>query len=84
MDPSCPIPGRITSGLKRVEYDPEVAKTMLKEAGYILRRMRRDIVRKKDEVALRFEMAYPDDDHHQAIAEMIRTNWTRIGRRSFS
>jgi len=66
------------SGLKRVEYDPEAAKTMLKEAGYILPN-ETDIVRKKDEVALRFQMAYPDDDRHQAIAEMIKKNWIALG-----
>lgn len=64
--------------LKRVEYDPEAAKTKLKDAGYVLAE-EGDAVRKKDEVALRFELLYPDDAQHQAIAEVIRSNWSILG-----
>jgi peptide/nickel transport system substrate-binding protein len=66
------------TGLKRVEYDPDAARAMLKEAGYTLV-AEGDVVRKKGDVALRFELAYPDDERHQAIAESIRTGWTALG-----
>jgi peptide/nickel transport system substrate-binding protein len=66
------------TGLKRVEYDPAAAQSLLKEAGYILA-AEGDIVRKKDEAALSFSLLYPDDDEHQALAEAIRAHWTGIG-----
>lgn len=65
-------------GLKRVEYDPDAARALLKEAGYSLA-AEGDVVRKKGDAALRFELAYPDDEHHQAIADAIRANWTALG-----
>lgn len=64
--------------LKRVEFDPEAAKTQLKDAGYVLAE-EGDAVRKKDEMALWFELLYPDDEQHQAVAEMIRSNWAVLG-----
>ena len=68
-------------GLKRVEYDPDTARSLLKEAGYVLA-AEGDVVRKKGDVPLRLELAYPDNEHHQAIAESIRANWNAIGCRS--
>jgi peptide/nickel transport system substrate-binding protein len=65
-------------GLKRVEYDPEAAKALIKEAGYILA-ADGDVVRRKDEVALRFTLLYPDDDPHQALAESVRAQWFLLG-----
>jgi peptide/nickel transport system substrate-binding protein len=64
--------------LKQVNYDPETARALLKEAGYTLA-TEGDAVRKKGDVSLRFELAYPDDEHHQAIAEAIRANWAALG-----
>jgi len=64
--------------LKRVEYDPDQAKELLKEAGYILGE-EGDVVRKKDDVSLRFSLLYPDDEKHQAIAEQIQANWNALG-----
>jgi peptide/nickel transport system substrate-binding protein len=66
------------NSLKRVEYDPDAARALLKEAGFTLA-AEGDVVRKKGDVALRFELAYPDDERHQAIAEAIRANWNAIG-----
>ncbi len=66
------------TGLKRVEYDPDAARALLKEAGYILA-AEGDVVRKKDDVPLRFELAYPDDESHQAIAEAVRNDWALLG-----
>lgn len=66
------------TGLKRVEYSPEAARILLKEAGYILA-SDSEMVRKKDDVALRFSLIYPDDDHHQSLAEAIQAQWLAIG-----
>lgn len=64
--------------LKRVEYDPDAAKAALVEAGFIIAE-EGDLVRQKDGVPLRFEMLYPDDEQHQAVAEQIRQNWLALG-----
>ena len=64
--------------LKHVAFDPEAARTLLKEAGFVLA-AEGDVVRKKEEVSLRLTVLYPDDEQHQAIAELIRENWTALG-----
>lgn len=66
------------TSLQRVEYDPEAARSQLKEAGYVLA-AEGDVVRKKEEVALRLQLIYPDDEQHQAIAEQVRDNWSMLG-----
>lgn len=66
------------NNLQRVEYDPEGARALLKEAGYVLA-AEGDVVRKKEEVALRLQLVYPDDEQHQAIAEQVRDNWALLG-----
>lgn len=66
------------NNLQRVEYDPEKARTLLKEAGYVLA-AEGDVVRKKEEVALRLQLVYPDDEQHQVIAEQVRDNWALLG-----
>jgi peptide/nickel transport system substrate-binding protein len=66
------------NNLKRVEYDPQAAIGVLKDAGYILA-SDNDVVRKKGEVALRFTLVFPDDEQHQAIAAAIQSNWKDLG-----
>lgn len=61
-----------------VEYDPEAAITMLKRAGYTVPAEGGN-VRAKDGVALSFELAYPQSDIYQQIAEQISAEWARIG-----
>jgi peptide/nickel transport system substrate-binding protein len=64
--------------LKRIAFDPDAARAMLKDAGFILAN-EGDVVRKKEDAALRFELVYPDDEQHQAVAELIRSNWKDLG-----
>jgi len=66
------------TGLKRVEFAPDDARALLKEAGYIFA-SEGETVRKKEDVALRFSLVYPDDDRHQLIAEAIQSSWAAIG-----
>lgn len=65
-------------GLKHIEYDPETARAMLKEAGYVFAE-EGDTIRKKGEAELRLELIFPDDDEHQAVAETIQSNWLALG-----
>lgn len=58
-------------------YDPDQAKDLLKEAGYVVSGDT-ETVRKKDDTELKFVLSYPDDDLHKAIAEMIQSDWKAL------
>ncbi|MHB8089778.1 MAG: peptide ABC transporter substrate-binding protein, partial [Anaerolineaceae bacterium] len=60
-----------------VEYDPEQAGMLLKEAGYVITGDENP-VRMKEEIALRFVLTYPDDDLHRVIAESIQNDWKKL------
>lgn len=64
--------------LKAYEYDPDQAAQMLKDAGYVIA-TEESVVRMKEDIALSFEMIYPNDGKHQAIAEAIQRDWAAIG-----
>jgi len=58
-------------------YDPDQAKELLKEAGYVVTGDT-NAVRKKDDNEMKFVLSYPDDDLHKAIAEMIQKDWKAL------
>ena len=64
-------------GLERVEYDPDQAKISLKEAGYEVTGDT-ETVRKKGETEFSFELLYPDDSLHKALAEYIQKSWEAL------
>jgi peptide/nickel transport system substrate-binding protein len=64
-------------GLESLAYDPETARTLLKEAGYVL--SEGDTVRKKGDVALQVKLIYPDDEIHRKLAEAVQKDWNAIG-----
>lgn len=64
--------------IKAYEYDPDQAAQMLKDAGYVIA-TEESVVRMKEDIALSFEMIYPNDGKHQAIAEAIQRDWAAIG-----
>ncbi|HZD57113.1 MAG TPA: ABC transporter substrate-binding protein [Anaerolineales bacterium] len=65
-------------GIERVPYDPEAAVSALKEAGYIIPASGGS-VRAKENQSLSFDLVYPDDPEHAALAEAIQADWSRIG-----
>jgi peptide/nickel transport system substrate-binding protein len=65
-------------GLTMVEYDQQKAIQMLKEAGYVLTEEAGSI-REKNGLALTFELLYPNDPYHQAVAEFITADLAKIG-----
>lgn len=65
-------------GLERVEFDPQGALAILKQAGYTIPAAGGS-VREKDGVALRFELIYPDEGVYPQMAEIIREDWGRLG-----
>ncbi len=64
-------------GLRTQDFDPQGAKNMLIQAGYVLN-TETDTVRKKDKVALNFTLIYPDDDLHKSIALAIQKDWANV------
>ncbi len=65
-------------GLKPVEYNPDQAITILKNAGYILADTDAT-VREKDEVQFSFTLLHPDDEQHTLLAEAIQADWATLG-----
>jgi peptide/nickel transport system substrate-binding protein len=64
-------------GVEHVGFDPDAAVAKLKAAGYVL--PANGSVRAKDDVFLSFTMAYPDDDLHSQLAQVIQQDWAAIG-----
>jgi peptide/nickel transport system substrate-binding protein len=65
-------------GLKRIDYDPEAAVSLLKDEGYVIPASG-GVVRAKDNVALNFTLVHPDDAVHTQIARAIQQEWGQIG-----
>jgi len=61
-----------------VNYDPEAAINLLKEAGYTIP-AEGGSVRAKENQKLSFELLLPDDPEHQAIAQSLEQDWARQG-----
>jgi peptide/nickel transport system substrate-binding protein len=65
-------------GLIPVEYDSQKAIDQLKQNGYALAETG-GTVRTKNGTALSFELVYPEDSAHQAVAEAVQADWAKIG-----
>jgi len=61
-----------------VEYDPQAAIEMLREAGYTIP-AEGGQVRAKDGVPLAFEMVYPSMPPFDQIAQRIQNDWLKLG-----
>lgn len=64
-------------GVAQIDFDPNAAASALKSAGYVI--PANGNVRTKNNVALSFTLAYPDDDLHGQLAKAIQQNWAAIG-----
>jgi peptide/nickel transport system substrate-binding protein len=65
------------NGLQPVNFDTNVAKTILKNAGYVLSGDK-DTTLKKDNIELSFKLIYPDDEQHGQLAEAIQKDWANL------
>lgn len=65
-------------GIQQVGFDPEAARKMLTDAGYKFNADTQNL-ETKDGTVVKFQLVYPDDDVHQAIAENIQKSWAGIG-----
>lgn len=59
-----------------ITYDPEGAQQILNGAGY---KAATSGLTTKDGTAVKFQLLFPDDPQHQALAQMIKTNWKALG-----
>jgi peptide/nickel transport system substrate-binding protein len=64
--------------IERLNYDSDTAIDLLREAGYTIP-AEGGSVRVNEDVALSFEMVYPDDPINSALAETIKNDWGRLG-----
>jgi len=64
-------------GTSRVNYDPEGARRLLKEAGYVLTGEDGQ-VRQKEDVTLSFEFIFPDEEFYYGLAEAIQQDWQAV------
>jgi peptide/nickel transport system substrate-binding protein len=66
-------------GIKHYTYDPNQAISILREAGYTIPATGGDVRASEDGVQLSFELLFPDDSQHKALAETVQKNWAQLG-----
>jgi peptide/nickel transport system substrate-binding protein len=67
-------------GIQPIPYSPEMAKSQIIQAGYVLP-AEGGTTRKKDDAEFAFTMLYPDNEQHKLLAEAIQANWESLGLR---
>jgi len=65
------------NSIPRFTYDPEQAKLLLKQAGYVVTG-ELNPVRKKDDDELKIVLTYPEDALHEKIAKSIASDWAKV------
>jgi peptide/nickel transport system substrate-binding protein len=65
-------------GNERIEYDPDKALAVIKEAGYTIP-AEGNPVREKDGIPFSFELVHPDTPIHTALAEAVQKDWAKLG-----
>jgi peptide/nickel transport system substrate-binding protein len=66
-------------GIEHYSYSPHQAIDLLREAGFTIPASGGNIRASEDGTLLSFELAYPDDDTHAALAKAIQGNWASMG-----
>jgi peptide/nickel transport system substrate-binding protein len=66
-------------GVEQIEYDPEAAIEILREAGYSMLAEGEGVRKKEGGSLLRFDLIHPDTDIHRTLAEAIQKDWQRLG-----
>ena len=68
-------------GIEHVPYDPQAADELIKKAGFTYP-ADGSSVRVKDGVALEFDLVFPDTPIFQQVAQMIQSDWAKVGVRA--
>ncbi len=66
-------------GIDHYSYDPNQATSMLRDAGFTIPAEGGNTRTDKDGTELSFELLFPDDQNHQALANAIKQNWDALG-----
>lgn len=66
-------------GIEHVEYAPDKAISLLKEAGYTIPADGGNVRTNQEGTSLRLELVYPNSDKHAALAATIGQNWEKLG-----
>ena len=66
-------------GIEHVEYAPDKAISLLKEAGYTIPADGGNVRTNQEGTSLRLELIYPNSDKHAALAATIEQNWEKLG-----
>lgn len=81
--PILPATWAFADGLEPVPYEPEKADALLDATEWLLplgaSPGTTEYVRSKGDQTLSFELAYPEDKTHAAIAEALQSNWAAVG-----
>lgn len=70
-------------GLEEIDFDPDQALKIIKNAGYTFPAEGGNARTRETEdgetIRLEFTLLYPDDERFTAIAEVVQENWTALG-----
>ncbi|OGO60466.1 MAG: hypothetical protein A2032_01540 [Chloroflexi bacterium RBG_19FT_COMBO_49_13] len=66
-------------GIEHYSYLPNQAIALLREAGFTIPASGGDVRTSEDGTRLSFELLYPDDTEHAALANAIQRNWAALG-----
>jgi peptide/nickel transport system substrate-binding protein len=66
-------------GIEHLEFDPDAAVDLLKEAGYTVTAEGGGLREKEGGQLLRFDLLHPDTEQHRALAAAIQKDWSRLG-----
>jgi peptide/nickel transport system substrate-binding protein len=65
--------------IQQITFAREAAISLLKSAGYTIPAEGGNVRVNEEGARLEFEMLYPDDELHRAIAEYIQSDWRQLG-----
>jgi len=66
-------------GIEHYTYNPDQGIALLREAGFTIPATGGDVRASEDGTLLAFELLYPDDTEHAAIAQAIQRDWAALG-----
>jgi peptide/nickel transport system substrate-binding protein len=67
------------TNIEHLVYDPDAAINLLKSSGYTIPASGGDVRTNKDGKSLEFTLLHPDDPLHASIAQVIQSNWAKLG-----
>jgi peptide/nickel transport system substrate-binding protein len=66
-------------GIEHYSYNPDKAITLLRDSGFTIPAEGGDVRTSEDGTQLAFQLLYPDDNQHAALANAIQKDWSILG-----